>query len=444
MNAILALLPRTPAPDRDALAGYLQLGYFASPRTAFDGVRKLEPGQWLCWDFGKVETGRYWNPFNVPPTDPLTDSAFLALVEDCIRSRLIGERRIGVFLSGGVDSSLVAALVARVLGREQTHSFSIGFDDPAFDESQYSAAVAGYLGTKHHHQRLSLKEVRGIIPDALGAMDEPSADASILPTYLLSRFAAQDVTVSLGGDGGDELFAGYRTHALHRLMGWTDRIPGITRLLRQSGLARDKAHWLTPSADAAPLHRHLGSVTFFSPHEVRRWLPNVPIETALETAWNNCISPGADAASLAQILKLDFRYYLGDGVLQKVDRASMAHGLEVRAPLLDRRLVDYALGLATSHKFALHRGKAPLRKLLTGLVPPKLWNQKKQGFSVPLGRWFREGLLDELRSSLTYLEFWGLPGSDHILQEAQAAQDSRVPHRLWSLFVLASSAKRYL
>ena len=441
LHAILALLPGSPTPDREALAGYLQLGYFASPSTAFDGVRKLEPGQWLCWDSGRVETGHYWSPFAVAPTRPMRDGALLELVEDCVRSRLIGERRIGVFLSGGVDSSLVAALVARVLGPTMTHSFSIGFDDPAFDESQYSSAVSGYLGTRHHHRRLSLQDVRGSISEALLALDEPNADASILPTYLLSRFAAEHITVSLGGDGGDELFAGYRTHSLHRLMHWAERVPGLSSLVRQIGIARDKGHWFRPRSGTAPLHRHLGSVTLFSPQEVGRWLPEVPVTSPLETAWHEQVL--GTETSLADILKLDFRFYLGDCVLQKVDRASMAHSLEVRAPLLDRRLVDYALGLPVSRKFDLHRGKAPLRRLLAGLVPPSLWNQRKQGFSVPLDRWFREGLLAELQASVGDLDFWGLPASGQILTDAQAAGSARVPHRLWSLFVLALSARRY-
>ncbi len=442
LDAILDLLPERPPADRQALAGYLQLGYFASPETAFEGVRKLEPGQWLSWESGKVESGQFWSPFTVPATLPLADSALLELVEDCVRSRLIGERRIGVFLSGGVDSSLVAALVTRVLGAERTHSFSIGFDDPQFDESAYSAAVARHLGTSHHHQRLSLQDVRGVIPEVLGALDEPSADASLLPTYLLSRFAAQHITVSLGGDGGDELFAGYRTHMLHRVLGLADRVPGATSLLRHSNLFRSQNHWLAPESPSAPLHRHLGSVSLFSAHEVRRWLPEAMTETALEHSWIEHVT-AQGRSPLADILKLDFRYYLGDAVLQKVDRASMAHSLEVRAPLLDRRLVDYALGLPVSDKFSLHQGKQPLRRLLAQLVPTRLWNQRKQGFAVPLGRWFREGLLDDLRSSMSYLEFWGLPGSDELLRQAESGKSARVPHRLWSLFVLASIARRY-
>jgi asparagine synthase (glutamine-hydrolysing) len=260
---------------------------------------------------------------------------------------------------------------------------------------------------------------------------------------LLSRLAAKDVTVFLGGDGGDELFAGYRTHSLHRLMGWADRIPGAVGLLQQSGLIRNQAHWLTPSSASAPLFRHLGSVSYFSQPEIERWLPGAASGSALEAEWVRCGTPQLDSDLLATILKLDFRYYLGDAVLQKVDRASMAHGLEVRAPLLDRRLVAYGLGLAPRHKFDLLRGKAPLRRVLTTLVPKALWNQKKQGFSVPLDRWFRGTLLDELRGSLKNLEFWGMNNSQSFIPEAQTAKESRVPHRLWSLFVLAKLAQRY-
>lgn len=440
LAALLPLLPATPAPDPEGVAAFLRLGYVPSPATIFAGVRKLEPGQWLSWQGGRIETGYFWQAMAVAETRPMPDVELRELLEDCVRSRLIGERRLGVFLSGGIDSTLVAALAAQSLGPDRTLTFSVGFEDPAFDETAYSSAVAHHLGTCHHHQRVGLGELRASVEPVLAGLDEPSADASLLPTYVLSRFAAGEVTVSLGGDGGDELFAGYHTHALHRLVGGLERLPGALALLRHSPLGRSRGHWFEAGGSGAALRRHLGSVSLYTAGEVSRWLPHVTGVTAPERAWATW-AHGGDA--LADVLRFDFRYYLGDAVLQKVDRASMAHSLEVRAPLLDRRLVDYALGLPSATKFSGRRGKAPLRRLLAGLVPPALWNQRKQGFSVPLARWFDSGLLADLRERLDGLAFWGLPADDGVIARAKAAPPSRVPHRLWALYVLARMSDRY-
>jgi len=444
LTALLELTDGRPAVDRAALAGFLRLGYFAAPTTAFVGIRKLEPGQCVTWHRGRTSSEHYWTAFGAPETQAIDARAELCLLDDAVRSRLIGERRIGVFLSGGVDSSLVAALVAKTVGPGSTHTFSIGFEDPAYDESPYSAGVARYLSTRHHSERLSTSDLRRAVPAALAALDEPLADSSIVPTYLLSAFAARDVTVALGGDGGDELFAGYRTHRLHHLIRVAQRIPGAVAALRALLPRRHPlSRWLLPEGAAAPASRHLASVSLFSAAEVERLLPGVEGTSCAEVLISADLTASGMQDALSRILRADFRFYMGDGVLQKVDRASMAHSLEVRAPLLDRNLVDYAIGLPSGGKLSMFRSKRPLRAALASLIPPQVWNQRKTGFSIPVQSLLDNGLNDELRQSRPDLEFWGLDLPQDFALDAPSGLASRAPHRLWCLYVLMHLSRRY-
>lgn len=429
LRSILSMMDTLPKPDPQGISDFLTLGYFPSPRTPFEGVSKLEPGQWIEWSQGKLTQGYYWSVKQVHQQEPLSDSQLDHLISDSVNLRLIGERPFGIFLSGGVDSSLVAAYASRLIGPEKTHTFSIGFDEKEFDETEFSNAVAKHLKVQHHHKRIVLDEVLDRLPDILAAMDEPTADASFIPTYLLSEFASEKVVVALGGDGGDELFAGYKTHFLHRMVELASALPlgrkGMSVFSQLGLVPENKAHWLKQD----PLTRHLSSVSYFESGEI-----------AAISDWTTQAKAFFDESSaedvVQSICRFDFRFYLGDGVLQKVDRASMAHSLEVRAPLLDRRLVDYGLGLASSQKISGTRGKMPLRRLLAQKVPKELWNPKKQGFSVPLAQWFEKALDAKLERSMDALAFWNLD-PEQALGKVSRANSTRISHRKWMLYILA-------
>jgi asparagine synthase (glutamine-hydrolysing) len=317
---------------------------------------------------------------------------------------MVSDVPLGVFLSGGIDSSAVAAFAARhVNGRLKT--FSIGFDDASFDESARARQVAQTLGTDHHEEVLSLRgasELIGGLPDLL---DEPLGDASLLPTYLLSRFARRTVTVALSGDGGDEIFAGYPTYKAHRLARAYERVPWAIR----EGLVRPLVQRLPVSLDNLSLdfrlkrfvegipygvvERHavwMGSFTpveqeeLFTPDTLAR-MSGPPSYATFQV-----LAAGLpEEPWLNRVLYLDLKGYLGEGVLTKVDRASMACSLEVRVPLLDRRVVELAAALPPELKLRGLTTKYVFKQAMRGLLPDEIVARPKKGFGIPLGRWFQ-------------------------------------------------------
>jgi asparagine synthase (glutamine-hydrolysing) len=400
--------------DPAAVAEYLRLGYVPDPLCIYRGVRKLPPGHVLVWErgAGPARVERYWTPVReevaVGPADAVAE--LRRLLSDAVRSHLESEVPLGAFLSGGVDSSAVVAEMARQLDRP-VRTFSIGFDVDAFNEAPHAARVAAALGTEHT-ELIVRPDADALVERVVLGFDEPFADSSALPTYLVAELARQHVTVALSGDGGDELFAGYTRYA--ELMGrrelpaWARRVLapaaralphgayGRNRLLDLSRALRQRY----ATTVASPLAEAEGGVG-------RGLLPGVrePIDAPLRELFAS--AAGRDL--LTQLTLVDLQSYLPGDILTKVDRMSMAVSLEARVPLLDHPLVEFAVSLPSALKLRDGTGKWIFREAIRDLVPASVLEKPKQGFAVPLAQWFR----GPLRYRLDALTAHGAPVLDY-------------------------------
>jgi asparagine synthase (glutamine-hydrolysing) len=394
-----------------ALQKFFAYALIPAPHTILEGVHQLPAGHNLTFDLADAtpRVTRYWE-YLLEPTEPTsTDDELadelLALVDSAVQRRLVADVPLGVFLSGGVDSSLVTALAARHVPADQLRTFSIGFTEPSFDESPFANQVAELLGTDHHTETLDLDKALDCLPEILAKLDQPQGDGSLLPTWLLSRFTRRHVTVALGGDGGDELFAGYDPfRALRRAELYAKAIPRpvhsairhlaallptshanvsldfkIKRTLR--GLSHPAALW-------NPVW--LGAL---EPREITEFLDQ-PVDP--EDLYSEAIAAW-DAAPTGDIVdrSLQFytRLYLADGILAKVDRASMLNSLEVRAPLLDIEVANFARRLPNRTKLRGPTTKYLLKLAATRVLPPEIVHRKKKGFGSPIGAWLKTGRL---------------------------------------------------
>jgi asparagine synthase (glutamine-hydrolysing) len=407
--------------DPDALALYLRFGYVPAPRTIFAQVSKLEPGSMLSWRPGEeAVVQRYWDAVDIvakAAARPIQarDDDLIELVgseiERSVRQEIVADVPVGCFLSGGVDSSTVAAMMQRICGRT-IKTFSVGFDDQAFDESHHARAVAAHLGTDHQEIRVSAWDAREVIAALPGMYDEPLSDMAQIPTHLVSRLARRDVKVALSGDGGDEIFAGYDRYATaERAWRKLALMPGFLRrgasalLHRSVGPMASGLGGLNATGSVGGAARRLARIAAvlpsLSPVEAYRLVSSLWEEpSALLPGCREPHLPAYDAR-LASGLGLptafqlvDLRTYLPDAILAKVDRASMAASLEVRVPLLNHRLIELAFRLPLSAKRRNGTTKWVLRQLLYRSVPRKLVDRPKQGFGVPMARWLRGPLRD--------------------------------------------------
>lgn len=419
------------AIDRQALLGYVRAGYVPAPRSIYRSVSKLPPGCLLTLSTFRPgfipEPVAYWTPEAAASGDWDGGPALRRLetvLGDAVGQQMVADVPLGAFLSGGIDSSLIVALMQQ-RSRRPVRTFTIGFHEDDFDEARHARAVAHHLGTEHTEFYVTANEAREVLPQLPATYDEPFADSSAIPVLLLARLASQSVTVCLSGDGGDELFAGYR---------WYGRTLSLWRKLRLAPrpLRRAVSGLLSlPSARAwdraltalAPLlSSHLRQCVSGSrlhtlaemlaeadnPRRLHRWLlskwhacPSLVLGAQAELE----LPFGDDGCDLVGTLaRHDLLTYLPDDILTKVDRATMAASLEARAPFLDHRVVEYALGVPPHLKIRAGRGKWLLRRLLAEYLPTELIERPKMGFSIPLGAWLRgplrewaEDLLDERR-----------------------------------------------
>jgi asparagine synthase (glutamine-hydrolysing) len=390
--------------DVSALDHYLAYQYTPRDGSIFRGIRKLRPGHYLKVADGAATTHRYWE---LPAAATFTGSEADALdalgdvLAGAVRSHLIADVPLGAFLSGGIDSSLVVALMAEASGRP-VKTFSIGFEESGFDELPHARRVAQHLGTEHH-EFVVRPDALGILDRVVWHFDEPFADPSAIPTWYVSQMARRHVTVVLSGDGGDELFGGYDRYRPH------PRVESFDRLAAGVGRAVAAAAWralphgvrgrnFLRHVARNPQGRYLDSVTFF--HDDEREALLSPALRAQLRGWSSeaCFGePFARFAGLpleAQLMSFDFETYLPEDCLVKVDRMSMAHSIESRVPLLDHHVVELAASLPAAMKMPGGRLKHLLRTLAFSRVPREILDRPKQGFAVPIGAWFRGGLRD--------------------------------------------------
>lgn len=415
--------------DRNALALYMRHNCVPAPYSIYEGIQKLRPGEWLqVGESGTVRTGFYWslkdvavhgvrNPLALSDEDAV--QALSEVLGEAVKGQMIADVPLGAFLSGGVDSSLIVAMMARY-ARRPVRTFTIGFREQGYDEAAFAKAVAAHLGTDHTEIYMSARDALDVVPSLPTMYDEPFADSSQIPTFLVSRIARAHVTVALSGDGGDELFAGYNRYLLARSL-WR-KMSNVPLSLRKTG-ARvllglspatldtlgaklphrlrsdnlgDKLHKFArsalPAASQVDMYRSL----------VSHWSePEQLVIGAVEPrTWLH--AERADFEGLGEIeymSLMDQLTYLPDDVLVKVDRAAMATSLETRAPLLDHRVVEFAWRIPMHQKMRHRKGKWLMRELLYKHVPTPLIERPKQGFAIPLDSWLR-GPLKEWAAEL--------------------------------------------
>jgi len=450
-RSLLKAVASRPAADRRSIALYLRLGYVPAPHDAFVGIEKLGPGEILVWAEGSISRRRYW----ALPQDELrvTDRDAIAetrrLVDKAVAKRLMSDVPLGVFLSGGVDSSAIVASMAAQSTRIRT--FTIGFDERDYSEVAHARRIAERFGTEHH-ELIVRPDALAILPTLVRHYGEPYADSSAIPTYYLSRMAREHVTVALGGDGGDEVFGGYRRYRAMQFASALDVIPAplrrgtwaaIRRVVpgtgsERSGRARLRRFARAVAEPAASRYLQVAGI-FAADRLLAAATPEFSDEIACaeeELSARASVTIG-DAVTRAQ--RLDLTLYLPDDLLVKVDIASMANSLEVRVPLLDKDLVEYVTRLPSAIKLRRGQGKWLLRQAFRDVLPAENTARTKQGFGLPIGAWLRTSLrplLDDAVLSRRALDRGYLSESAvrALVNEHLGGVDHT--HRLWSLLML--------
>ncbi len=468
LKALLALPGLDLATDDEAVGHFLQRGCVPAPWTVHRGVRKLLPGHLmqLTAPTDSAAPRAWWRlPDGQGALDPADDAQALCEFERLLLQSLQGQRLadvpLGSFLSGGVDSSLVTALLQTISDRP-VRSFSIGFTDSAYDESNQARAVARHLGTDHTELQVSANDALALVPTLVDVWDEPFADASQIPTLLLAQLTRKHVTVALSGDGGDELFGGYNRHMAAmrlepRLRAWPQQVRRVAAAALHAvpaaawdagaGLARRLVPAKVPSAlgeKVDKLASLIGASDAADGYRVatRHW----PASALRFPAPTQALAARACLTMAEQMMVWDLQSYLPDDVLVKVDRAAMRHSLETRVPLLDHRLVEFAMRQPVCRKIRGRTSKWLMRQLLYQHVPRELIERPKQGFSVPLDAWLRgplRGWADELLAPAAMkLQPWldaaavGAAWADHLSGRKNNAQ------RLWTALMLMAWHRR--
>ncbi len=436
LKALRAHPDFNPAINRDTLALFMRYGYVPAPHCIYEHVWSLPPGFRMTLDFEQTKPGvnlkplmeSYWHHLRVleechnriinKPDKEITDE-FEALLSSCVSDRMVSDVPLGAFLSGGIDSSAIVALMQKQ-ARQPVKTYSIGFKEAGFNEAEHAKKIAAHLGTDHHEIMLGANEAGGLVPYLGGMYDEPFADISAIPTFLVSQFARRDVTVALSGDGGDEMLGGYNRHfTAPKIWKRVKLMPMPLRHILHGGItALPTETWdkilrpLLGPQGGERIHKAASIMGLKTPEEVyrrliSRWddpesilVDGIEPETFLtQPEWQPSHLTFSERMMYGDALS-----YLPGDVLTKVDRASMATSLEVRAPLLDRRIYEYVWRLPEHIKIRGSKGKWLLREVLARHVPRDMFERPKQGFTMPAGEWLRgplrewaEELLNERR-----------------------------------------------
>jgi asparagine synthase (glutamine-hydrolysing) len=463
-SELKAILEHPSCPHElsfDALCRYLALEYVPTPFSILEGVRKLPAGHLLRWHGGSASVAPYWelsfeSDSETMPDDEYVD-AFRVSLREAVRRRLVSDVPLGAFLSGGIDSSSVVAMMVAEAGAENVKTFSIGFADRSFDESDHARLVASHFGTDHHEQVFTANTLLDLLPAVTDSLDEPFGDASVLPTYLLSHFTRKSVTVALGGDGSDELLAGYPTFPADRLA----RHYRVPRLLHErvavpladllpvstANFSRDfKIKRFLRAAGSSESTRHPVWLGSFTPVELRKLLTRPPADPFEEQRRAFEDAPTKDPVE--RLVYLYAKTYLQDDILVKVDRASMANSLEVRAPFLDIELVELVNRLPSRLKLRRLDTKHLLKRAMSDVLPTGITQRAKKGFGIPVAEWLKSELREPLQDELSpdRLRRQGIFEPAHVERLIAEHLAGRRDHRkqLWTLFVFQLWHRRWL
>lgn len=443
--------------DYEAIDSYLTYLCVPAPKTAFKHIRKLEPGHWMLWKDGEIKTERYWLPdFNtkisISPEE--AESETLRLLRESVKMRMISEVPLGAFLSGGVDSSAVVALMAEV-SEKPVKTFSIGFEEQDFSELKYAKKVAEHIGAEHH-EFIVKPHALEILPTLVEHYGEPYADSSAIPTYYVSRETRKHVTVALNGDGGDESFAGYERYVAMNLAEKYHKIP---RALRKGVI--EKAVDLIPTSEIKRSRvrdgkRFIKAAGLQKVERYFRWMSSVQADSKnklYSPEFKNTISANnamdtlsvwfakANGAGIVDTaMFVDQMTYLPNDLLVKVDIASMANSLEARSPLLDHKVIEFAASLPQHIKLKSTETKSLLKRIAAKLVPREVIYRKKMGFGVPVGVWFRGEMKDFISDTLLSKRFAGRGMFDQAVVEKLVLEHTNSERdnvwQLWTLLML--------
>jgi len=414
IKAILAYSSVHAQIRRSSLPLYLTYGYVPAPYTFYENIYELPPGHKLVVQDGKVVIDRYWQ---WPPQEPLgaalSEKQFVdglrELLEDAVRVRLISDVPLGAFLSGGVDSAAVVAFMARGM-KQPVQTFAIGFsDDPSFNELEYARAVADRFHTDHHEFVVTADAIE-LLPKLVWHHDQPFADSSAVPTFLLAQMTRRYVKVALTGDGGDELFAGYDRFAAARLAESFRRVPDLFQAIVRQVLAvlpeattygslTRRARRFVDGATLPLADRYLSWVGVFPPALVKELVAG-DLDGDPVSHFQSYFDPALDGDPIAQLLSVNMKSYLPGDLLVKTDRMTMANSLEARCPFLDHRLLEFACAIPSELKLKGMTTKYILKRALEDILPRQIIRRKKHGFGVPVGRWFRTSLKRYLHDTL--------------------------------------------
>lgn len=459
-----------------ALRKYLALEYVPSPETMFQGIHKLKPAHYMVVEDGQISIKNYWRPQIAPQqmSEQEAEERFTALLDRAVRLQMISEVPLGVFLSGGIDSSGIAAFAARHSSK-RLQTFSIGFADPSYDESRYAKMVADHIGSQHSVVEFSPNMAYSTMEELWKYIDEPLADASILPTFFLSKMTKRSVTVALSGDGGDELFGGYPTYQAHQLAAIWNMVPSAIRHgivnpivkklpVNLNNLSFDyKAKRFISSAEEPPFVRHL------------RWMGSIPVsehrkllvpELMQVTSQTDSMFTTFSADEISMfggmnqfelpnnpdvadaMMRLDLSSYLPEDLLVKSDRAAMAASLEVRIPFLAYPMVEFALSMPSSLKVRGRTTKYLPKKVFSPMLPEAILKRPKKGFGIPVAKWLNADfrpLVDELLSD-EYLLKQGIFNRHYVqqlvLEHSHSVADRR--KELWTLLMFQRWWQKFL
>ncbi len=463
--------------NQEAVSLFLQQGYIPAPRSIYRYVHKLLPGAFLSLDtHGQPTEHRYWQPDYERAVaegrrfEGMSDAAVADELENLLTEsfqlRMVADVPVGMFLSGGIDSSLVTALLQKQSNRP-LKTFTIGFRDPRFDEAGHARAVAQHLGTEHHELYCTEEDFKKLVPELSEWYDEPFGDSSGIPTYLVSRMAREHVTVSLSADGGDELFGGYTKYEIaQRFYPKIQRLPAPLRQALSSLAAGVDPLWLERNASRLPIVKGYRGVSnkfdkfrqalaaddvldFFNRSSV--YLPEEQarkLTPHFVPRYRTDLRP-APGHLLAYLGVADIQTYLEGDIMAKVDRATMQVALEGREPFLDHRVIEYALSLPDHFKIRDGRTKYILRQILYRHVPQALIERPKQGFAIPMGDWLRGMLrpdLESLANDRIFLETFELnaPAVRRSVSDFLSEKRFVNPHFMWFLYALHAWKKTYL
>jgi len=399
-------------PDRtlrtEMIAEVMQYGYINSPNSAFNEISQLPPASVLTWHEGRTKIKKYWEPdFDTKVQIPYEEALEVTkkLIEESVERRLISERSLGSFLSGGYDSTIITAYMAKLM-KEKVQTYSIGFHSAQFNEAHHAKQVAKYLGTDHHEEILS-PDPALVVEKISQVLDQPFADSSIVPTYLLAKFARENLIVALGGDGGDEVFGGYDRYLATPVMQKLNPFLGLARgglnFLGKQSLGNTRkinrvGSQLSSKASLADRYSSILSLT--QPNELKNLLhPNFYAKGA---ELSSLASFNADNLSpFDRMIRSDFDSYLPGDLLVKVDIATMANSLELRSPLLDVNVVEWGVSLPRKYKIKGFETKHILKDVARSLVPAELIDRPKMGFGIPRAEWLRTGMREMVIDTLT-------------------------------------------